>query len=196
MSESRREDEAGKRSPVTPEINAGILKEKDRSDLEGRIVDTMRKLGSKMTKKEILALAQKIEASKGLDELKKSLESEAKLSKEIPEDVLKEVWQLIQEAREITESGLKELKLEIVRVNPTKEYEIDASTYYSNRFPWVKRLEETELGKSVVIDVEGFLVGALDSAVSVVKLLLALVGDLFLLPKHAYEHYRGKAGSK
>ena len=60
-----------------------FLKEKEQKDLEGRIVDTMRSLGSRLTKKEILALAQKIEVSKGLDELRKSLESEAKLSKEL-----------------------------------------------------------------------------------------------------------------
>ncbi|MFZ3232970.1 MAG: hypothetical protein WA194_05640 [Patescibacteria group bacterium] len=56
----------------------------------------------------------------------------------------------------------------------------------------MKRLEETELGKNVVIDIEGFLVGALDSAASIVKLLLALIGDLVLLPKHAYEHHKQK----
>lgn len=195
MSQSRKENE-GERRRSAPEISAGVLKEKEKSDLEGRIVDTMRKLGSRLTKKEILSLAQKIEVSKGLDELKKSLENEAKFSKDIPDDVLEEVCRLIQEAREITESGLKELRLEITKTNPTKQYDIDASTYYSNRFPWVKRLEETELGKSVVIDIEGFLVGAFDSAVGIVRLLLALVGDLFLLPKHAYEHFRDKKARK
>lgn len=191
MSESKRDDELGGK-PRSPEVSAGILKEKEQKDLEGRIVDTMRSLGSRLTKKEILALAQKIEVSKGLDELRKSLESEAKLSKELSDDVLQEVFHLFQEVRELTESGLKELKLEIAKINPSKNYEIDQATYLSHRFPWVKRLEETELGKNVVIDIEGFLVGALDSAASIVKLLLALMGDLVLLPKHAYEHHKQK----
>ncbi|MFZ3232971.1 MAG: hypothetical protein WA194_05645 [Patescibacteria group bacterium] len=103
MSESKRDDELGAK-PRSPEVSAGILKEKEQKDLEGRIVDTMRSLGSRLTKKEILALAQKIEVSKGLDELRKSLESEAKLSKDIPDDVLQEVFHLIQEVRELTES--------------------------------------------------------------------------------------------
>lgn len=144
MSESKRDDELGSK-PRSPEVSAGILKEKEQKDLEGRIVDTMRSLGSRLTKKEILALAQKIEVSKGLDELRKSLESEAKLSKEIPDDVLREVFHLIGEVRELTESGLKELKLEISKINPSKNYEIDQTAYLSHRFPWVKRLEETEL---------------------------------------------------
>lgn len=48
----------------------------------------------------------------------------------------------------------------------------------------------------MVIDIEGFLVGALDSAASIVKLLLALIGDLVLLPKHAYEHHKQKKSAK
>lgn len=133
MSESKRED--GAKPSKNPEITAGMLKEKEQKDLEGRIVDTMRSLGSRLTKKEILALAQRIEVSKGLDELKKGLENEAKLSKEIPDDILREVYRLIQEAREITESGLKELKLEISKINPSRNYEINESAYFSHRFP-------------------------------------------------------------
>lgn len=189
MSEKQPKNEIPKIKKV-PEISAGILKEREREDLEDRIVETMKRLGSRLTKKEILALSQKIEVSKGLDELKRGLEAEAKLTKEIPDEVLAEIFRLIAEAREAAESGLKELKLEIVRTNRSKEYEINAATYPSHRFPWVKRLEETELGKSIVIDIEGFLVGAADSALAVVRLIVALLGDFALLPKHVYEHFR------
>lgn len=157
MSEKQPEKDVPKPGK-SPEMSAGILKKKEREDLEDRIVDTMKRLGSRLTKKEILALSQKIEVSKGLDELKRSLESEAKISKEIPDEALSEVFRLIAEAREAAESGLKELRIEIARVHRSKNYEIDERTYPSSRFPWVKRLEGSELGKSVVVDVEGFLV--------------------------------------
>lgn len=67
------------------------------------------------------------------------------MSKDIPDDVLREVFRLIQEVREFAESGLKELKLEITKVNRSKEYEIDASAYPSHKYPWIRRFEETEL---------------------------------------------------
>jgi hypothetical protein len=182
------------KKPRVPE--AGVLKEKEKKDLETRIVDTMRNLGSKLTKKEILALASKIEVSKGLDELKKNLESEGGIGKEIPEEALRAVMDLVRGARELAESGLAELKLEISKTAIGKDYEIDLSTYFSHRFPWIKRLEESELGENVVIDVAGFLVGSVDSAVAAAKLLLLLVRDLFLLPAHAVRHYRSKKETK
>lgn len=196
MNEERRDD-LPKRPEKRPEtVSAGILKEKDKADIESRIVDTMRALGSKMTRKEILALASRMEVSHGLDELKKGLEKDAGLSEELSDEALNEVFQLIREAREIAGSGLKELKLQIGKTNPTKEYEIDRNAYLSSRFPWIKRFEESELGTNVVIDLEGFLIGAVDSAASVAKLFLALIGDLFLLPKHAYEHFRTASETK
>ncbi len=103
MSEKRPENDIPK-TGKNPEVSAGILKEKDVRELEGRIVETMKRLGSRLTKKEILALSQKIEVSKGLDELKRSLEAEAKISQKIPDDVLFEIFRLLGEAREAAES--------------------------------------------------------------------------------------------
>ncbi len=197
MSETRKDDAPNpEKRPKTPtpesEAAAGVLKEREQKDLETRIVSTMRSLGSKLTRKEILTLAEKIEVSKGLDDLKRRLESDASISKEIPGEVLEAFAALIREARELAGSGLEELRIEVAKTNPTREYEIDRSAYFSHRFPWVKRFEESELGENVVIDVAGFLTGALDSAVSAAKLLLLLVRDFFLLPADAYREYASK----
>lgn len=138
--------------------SAGILKEKEQKDLENRLVETIKGLGTNMTRKEILALARQVETAKGLDELKRNLETQPGIGRHIPEEVLRDLLQLCQEVREIAGSNLRELKLEIGKTNVMPEYDVNPSSYFSHRFPWVKRLEETELGKSVVIDVQGFLV--------------------------------------
>lgn len=54
----------GIKKPVSIEQQAGILKDKEKTDLENRIVDTLKSLNSHMTKKEILALIQRIEVGK------------------------------------------------------------------------------------------------------------------------------------
>ena len=185
MSEIKKDPAPERKKPDTPrveKIDPGILKSRDDKDLEGRIVTTMRGLGSKLTRKEILSLASKIEASASLDELRKNLESDGKIGKEIPEEALRAVMDLISQARELAESGLEELKLEVARIPETKEYEIHPEVYFSKKFPWVKRLEESELGKNLVIDVAGFLVGSIDSAISATRLLFLLLKDFFLLP--------------
>lgn len=194
MSETRKD--GGEPSPRTEIPSAGILKEKERRDLEGRIVETMKGLGTGMTRKELVALARQVETAKNLEDLKRNLETKANIGKDVPEEVLRDLFQLFQEVREIAESDLRELKLEIGRTNVMKDYEADPGANFSHRFPWVKRLEDTELGKSVVIDVQGFLVGAADSLISAVSLLLALIGDLFLLPKHAIEARRSAKSEK
>ncbi len=194
MSENRKEGPIQKPS-ATPEVHSGIRKsEEEKRELETRIGDTMRRLGTRLTKKEILSLASKIEASRGLDDLKKSLESDSEITKEIPEETLKAVMELVRQARELAESGLKELKLDLGKTNVGRDYEIDKNAYFSNRFPWIKRFEESELGKNAIVDVEGFLLGTLDSAASIVKLLFLLLKDFFLLPADAYRAYSEKRG--
>lgn len=55
------------KKPVPLEQHAGILKDKEKIDLENRIVDTLKSLNSHMTKREILALVHRIEVGKGLE---------------------------------------------------------------------------------------------------------------------------------
>lgn len=54
----------GIKKQIPIEQQAGILKDKEKTDLENRIVDTLKNLSSHMTKKEILALIQRIEVGK------------------------------------------------------------------------------------------------------------------------------------
>lgn len=164
---------------------AGILKEKEKKDLEDKIVDTLKKLNSGLTKKEIMSLFNKIEASKWLEWLKKDLQKEIKLWwKEIPEEILRSILDLIKESKEITLKWIEELKIELSKVlNESKEYEIDTEVYLSSKFKFIKKLEESELWKNIIIDIAGVTVWALDSAQAIFKLLLWLIKDLLLLPR-------------
>lgn len=163
--------------------NIGILKEKEKVDLEKRIVETLRKLNGKLTKKEIMELFHKIEVSKWLDWLKKDLEKEIKIGgTEISDDVLKDLIDLIKEAKELTQKWIEELKIELNKINESKNYEIDKSVYLSSKFSWIKKLEESELGKSIVIDLSWIAIWLLDSAEAVFKILLWLIRDLIILP--------------
>jgi len=86
--------------------------------------------------------------------LKKELEKEVKLGgKEISDDVLKAILELIKESKELAHKGIEELKLELNKLNESKAYEIDKNVYFSNKFPWIKKFEESELGKNIVLDI-------------------------------------------
>ncbi|MCK9272636.1 hypothetical protein M0P65_03760 [Candidatus Gracilibacteria bacterium] len=182
---SEKKDYRVEKKPEVKNIEAGILKEKEKKDLEDKIVDTLKKLNSGLTKKEIMSLFNKIEASKGLDGLKKELQKEIKIGgKEIPEEILRSILDLIKESKEITLKGIEELKIELGKVlNESKEYEIDTEVYLSSKFKFIKKLEESELGKNIILDIAGVTVGALDSAQAIFKLLLGLIKDLLLLPR-------------
>lgn len=160
--------------------NAGILKEKEKKDLESRIVDTLKSLNWKLTKKEIMELFHRIEVWHGLDWLKKELEKEKKLWwKEISEEILKSIMDLIKEANEIAHKWIEELKIELWKVNESKEYEIKKMAYLSEKFPWIKKFEDSELWKNVIIDVIWVAIWLADSAEAIFKLLLEMVQDLF-----------------
>ncbi|EKD66322.1 MAG: hypothetical protein ACD_49C00051G0021 [uncultured bacterium (gcode 4)] len=163
----------------------GILKEKEKKDLEDKIVDTLKKLNSGLTKKEIMSLFNKIEASKWLEWLKKDLQKEIKIwGKEIPEEILRSILDLINESKEITLKWIEELKIELGKVlNESKEYEIDTQVYFTSKFKFIKKLEESELWKNIILDIAGVTVWALDSAQAIFKLLLWLIKDLLLLPR-------------
>lgn len=187
MSEKKDHKDTKKSSEILKpqNIEAGILKEKEKKDLEDKIVDTLKKLNSGLTKKEIMSLFNKIEASKWLEWLKKELQKEIKFWwKEIPEEILRSILDLIKESKEITLKWIEELKIELWKVlNESKEYEIDTKVYLSSKFRFIKKLEESELWKNIIIDIAGISVWALDSAEAIFKLLLWLIKDLFLLPR-------------
>ena len=174
---------------VPSEIRAGVLKKKEQSDLENTIVDTLKNLNARLTKKEILSLMHRIEVASGLDGLRKELEKEKKLENtDITDETLRVIFELFHEVERVAESGLEELKLELSRLNESKDYEIDPLVYPTNKFPWIKRLEESELGKNIVIDIAWMLVGGLDSVHAILKFLLTLIRDIVLLPRDIIEH--------
>lgn len=171
--------------------NIWVFKEKEKKELEDRIVETLKGLNWKLTRKEIVELFQRVEVSKWLDWLKKELEKEKTLWwKEISDELLKSILDLIKESKEITQKWIEELKIELGKLNESKVYEIDKQVYLSNRFPWIKKLENSELGKNIVIDIAGIIVGIGDSAVSVFKFLLGLVMDFVKLPFDVYKHIK------
>jgi len=182
---SEKKDYKVEKKPEVKNIEAGILKEKEKKDLEDKIVDTLKKLNSGLTKKEIMSLFNKIEASKWLEWLKKDLQKEIKIwGKEIPEEILRSILDLINESKEITLKWIEELKIELGKVlNESKEYEIDTQVYLTSKFKFIKKLEESELWKNIILDIAGVTVWALDSAQAIFKLLLWLIKDLLLLPR-------------
>ncbi|MDD5376696.1 MAG: hypothetical protein PHH16_01125 [Candidatus Gracilibacteria bacterium] len=181
------------KKPAPVEQYAGILKDKEKTDLENQIVDTLKNLNSHMTKKEILALIHRIEVGKGLEGLRGELEKEKKLEgTEISDEALQDILSLFREIEQVAESGLQELKLELNRLNESKEYVIDRAVYLSSRFPWIKKLEDSKLGENILIDLAGIGMGVLDSAHAIVKFLLMLLGDLAMLPKHIMDEVQKK----
>ena len=121
------------------------------------------------------------------------LEKEKKLEwTNISDEVLQDILNLFREVEQIAESGLKELTLELSRLNESKEYTIDKSVYLSSRFPWIKKLEESKLGENILIDIAGIGVGALDSVHAILRFLLTLIGDLVMLPKHIVQEIQKK----
>lgn len=185
------------RKPFLTEQHAGIFKEKEKNDLENRIVDTLRSINSHMTKKEILALINRIETGKGLEGLRAELGKEKKLEgAKISDEALQDILNLFREIEQVAESGLKELRLEIGRLNESKEYVVDKAIYLSSRFPWIKKLEDSKLGENIIIDLAGIGVGALDSVHAIIKFLLMLVGDLVMLPKHIADEWRNSDPEK
>ena len=106
--------------------------------------------------------------------------------------MLQDILNLFREVEQIAESGLKELKLELSRLNESKEYTIDKSVYLSSRFPWIKKLEESKLGENILIDITGIGVDALDSVHAILRFLLTLIGDLVMLPKHIVQEIQKK----
>ncbi len=181
------------KKPISPEQQAGILKDKEKTDLENQIVSTLKSLNSHMTKKEILALIHRIEVGKGLEGLRAELQKEKKLEgAEISDEVLQDIMSLFREVEQIVESGLKELKLELRNLNESKEYTIDKMAYLTSRFPWIKKLEESKLGDNIIIDLAGIGIGVLDSAHAILKFLLMLIEDLVMLPKQIVDEVRKK----
>jgi hypothetical protein len=178
---------------VPNEQLAGILKDKEKIDLENQIIDTLKSLNNHLTKKEILALVHRIEVGKWLEGLRSELSKEKHLSNtEISDEALQDILNLFHEIEKVAESDIRELKLELNKLNISKEYTVDSAMYLSSRFPWIKKLEDSKLWENIVIDLAGIWVGALDSVYAIVTFLITLLGDLIMLPKHLMDEVQKK----
>ena len=176
---------------IPVEQTTGILKNKEKLDLENQIVDTLRSLNGHMTKKEILSLVQRIEVGKWLEGLRSEIGKEKKLDNaEISDEALQDIMNLIHGIERAAESGIRELRLELGSLNESKEYKINKDIYLSSQLPWIKKIEDSKLGESVVIDILGIGVGAIDSVYVVLKFLLTLLGDMIMLPKHMIDEVK------
>ncbi len=165
-------------------IEVGVLKKKEKEELENKIIESLKKLNSNLTKKEILALMNSVEVWKGLDWLRKMLEKDKKLwDKEISDDALRAILDLIKEVKEITLHWIEELKLELNYLNESKEYAVDKKIYFSSKLSWIKKIEESPLWKNIIIDITWITIWTIDSATAIFKILLWFIKDLFLLPR-------------
>ena len=187
MAEIRRDQDPQTKKPLETKINTGILKDKEKQEIEAELIDKLKLVGQKLTKKEINNLLSRVEVSKGLEGLRQELQKEKKVdTQEFSDETLQAILDLIQEAKtleqQLTKSNIEELKLELSKLNPSAEYEVDKQVYLTNRFPWIKRFEDSELGKNIIIDIAWVAVGALDSAQAIFKFLLRLLIDVVKLP--------------
>ena len=171
--------------PKKPEPVSGVLAEEDRKKLERSVLERFKRLGSRLTKKEINSLISQIETAGNLEALKEKISG---VSKEKSDELLlSEILDLAKEIRESALAGIEELRMDVGNLLKTEELVLKKGTFPSERFAFVKRLEKSELGTDIVLDIVGLGVGLIDSLVASIRLILILIRDFFLLPKDLYD---------
>lgn len=164
MAENNQDKELRKQAHLSEAgVDAGVLKEKEKREVEAELIDTLKTMSQKLTKKDIDSLLSRVEVGRGLEGLRQELQKEKKLNTvEFSNETLQTILDLIREShdleKQLTKSNIEELRLELTKLNPTLEYELDKQIYLTNRFPWIKRFEESELGKNIIIDLAGITV--------------------------------------
>ncbi len=172
---------------------AWIFKNKEKKELESNIIDAVKKLNSKLTKKEIIHLMRIIETSAWLDWLKNELSEKHVLwTKKIPDDVLKSIIDLINKAKEISKSWIDNLKIEINILNKSKEYDINKNVYFSSKFNWIKKYEESKLWDNLKLDIGWIFIWLSDSALIIFKFLFWIIKDIAFLPKQIIYNLKNK----
>ena len=165
-------------------VNAGILKEKERETIEAEIVEKLGGITKHLTRAEIGRLAERIKTADSIESLKNTLRQEERLEKsELSDEVVHDLFALIEEIRKVVKLSLDELRINIGKIDPEREFSVESAIYPSHHMEWVKRLEKSELGENIILDIAGITVGALDSVQAILKLLLLLITDIFLLPR-------------
>ena len=166
-----------------PEL-AGQLKSTEKQKLEQSISSELQRLKGMLGAKEMQHLMQRLETSQWLDELKDELEHEWSLgSLEITDEAVQALLQLIETVRTATQLDINELKVQIDTLNASPNWEPKQEIYVTNKMAGIAKLEKSPLGKNIIIDMAGIVVGGVvDSGLAILKLLMTLVTDVFRLP--------------
>jgi hypothetical protein len=165
-------------------MHGGILQESDKKKLEGEIASRLKTLGSKFTQREIRDLLTAVETSRSLASLKEKLGE--KVSNQANDRFLEDLLALSDSIRRGAAEGIKELRIDVSNVLKHAPSRLKQGTFFSERFWIVGRLENSELGKNLILDLTGGLVGALDSALAVLSLILHLLVDALRAPVDIY----------
>lgn len=92
--------------------NAGILKEKEKKDFELQVVEKLRIIGKRLTKKEISELLATLEATKSIESLKAQLSG----GKEEHDKALETILSLYETIRNGAKEGIKELRIDLEKL--------------------------------------------------------------------------------
>lgn len=171
---------------------AGIIKEKE--NLERKISQNLQLLAKELSNGEIESLIGKLHTEKDLDALRTELEKWEKIEgKAFSEKTKQALADLIENSKRMTELRLETLKIEIQTSGESSdsskryaEYVAEPSAYPSHRYEIIQKLEKSKLGEKWHVDVIGWIVGAIDSAVILMQTLLTILKDIVLLPKDLY----------
>lgn len=138
------------KEPLNNSEMSGAFKKRSNELLEQEVLQTLKKLSINVTEKDIKTLLQTVQTSTDLDGLREELKH-LQEGAEIADDILQEVNNLLAEIRNITESGLNELRLNVEslqmgRLQPYLEQEVLKGTYFSDKFPGIStKLENSPL---------------------------------------------------
>lgn len=172
--------------PETKKIpeTAGIFKEKEKKDLEWAIRSELKKLWNSLTKKDILELMAAVETSKNLTHLKDVLTD--KIPDREKQETIENILALAKKIREWALEWIKELELQVKNRERKVPLSIKNEFFFSHQYARVARLENSELGKNLILDITGAAIGVIDSIIIALKILLELSIDTVLLPKSIY----------
>ncbi|MDD2745137.1 MAG: hypothetical protein PHU93_01240 [Candidatus Gracilibacteria bacterium] len=176
------------RVPET-QVHVGQLKESDKKKLESDITDRLKKLGKEMTHKDIRELITVIETSKSLASLKEKLVG---MNHDTDDKVLQEILRIAESIRKGAIEGIKELRVDLREVLRNAPVELKKGVFISEQFKGIGKFEQSELGENIVVDIAGFGIGAIDSIMTIARLVAHLLIDLFYLPKDIIQSIQNK----
>lgn len=100
-------------TPRSPEVTAGILKQKEKKELENAIRGELIKLGSTFTKKDINSFLSLVETSKDIGELRKELEKN--VDSKDKKEAIASILQLADQIRSGALERIRALEGEILK---------------------------------------------------------------------------------